>query len=642
MVSSDQSVTKRRRYGVLAIMAGLAVLGARESAVLPPAAGRLPALAHRPGVVSARTAQASRVRRVDAAAPLPDHSPLSYQQFPAILHPGAVGSIRLVLDVVGDVPEVGFRRNVPTTATGYVEEIWSRLRTRSVAGRLVSVFEQTYPATILSDLLVYPHGHDFPQVPLGRLDDPGGSGETATMWLRIASTDLPASTVRLITPPEGGTATAQYASHAVNLVLPGFDDARIDSAGGGYALEAAAQSFYQDFADQYQTLAFIPHRMPLVPLDTFNRTVWSDIDGIGMPLADDRAAFGGTALRALQVLPAGFLGHQATLLHQLAHHWGDQMHLGTLAGFVPAGNDPDRHTPLLYPDATLMGGVLYGTRQVARVVTGDGVERFEIARPTAPVRFHPLQLYRMGFLDRGEVPDITVFAEQAQFEPQRVSAPAVGTAVAGEREVVSMNTILAAFGTRDGPVFTEWNQAVVIISDTLLSQEEMDYYNFYAQRAAASAGTRAYDGFGSFFEATGGRASLQTAMLTRDAAAHPAITQAGDVGDVAFGTDDWRGLMFDEPIPGRLPTSTALTLRGNIDPEVLPGSYRFLIIRASRFGDPPGDAMTVQTSVSGGRFVISLRFPADGAGAYAIDAFVFVDGEATPIPTSVITPLFVD
>ncbi|HIE94670.1 MAG TPA: DUF3604 domain-containing protein, partial [Acidobacteria bacterium] len=375
-----------------------------------------------------------------------------------------------MLGSVGDVPEVGFRRNVPTTATGYVEELWSRLRTRSVAGRLVSVFEQTYPATILSDLLVYPHGHDFPQVPLGRLDDPGGSGETATMWLRIASTDLPASTVRLITPPEGGTATAQYASHAVNLVLPGFDDARIDSAGGGYALEAAAQSFYQDFADQYQTLAFIPHRMPLVPLDTFNRTVWSDIDGIGMPLADDRAAFGGTALRALQVLPAGFLGHQATLLHQLAHHWGDQMHLGTLAGFVPAGNDPDRHTPLLYPDATLMGGVLYGTRQVARVVTGDGVERFEIARPTAPVRFHPLQLYRMGFLDPGEVPDITVFAEQAQFEPQRVSAPAVGTAVAGEREVVSMNTILAAFGTRDGPVFTEWNQAVVIISDSLLSQ----------------------------------------------------------------------------------------------------------------------------------------------------------------------------
>ena len=637
-MSTNQRVTNRRRYGVLAIMAGLAVLGARESTVLPPAADRLPSMAG----PSVRSAHVSRARRVEAVAALSDLSPLSYQQFPPILHPGATGSIRLVLDVVGDVPEVVFRRNVPSSATGHVEELWSRLTTRSVAGRLVSIFEQTYPGTILSDLLVYPHGHDFPQVPLGRLDDPGGSGETATVWLRIASTGLPGSTVRLITPSEGGTATVQYASHAVNLVLPGFDDARIESAGDGYALEAAAQAFYRDFADKYQSLAFVPHRMPLAPFDTFNRTVWSDLEGIGMPFADDRAAFGGTALRAVQVLPAGFLGHQATLLHQLAHHWGDRMNLGAIAGIAPAGDDPDRHTPLLYPGATLVGGVLDGTRQVERVVTGDGVERFEIARPTAPVRFHPLQLYRMGFLDPAEAPDITVFAEQAQFASQRVSAPAVGTAVAGARQAVSINAILAAFGTRGGPVFTEWNQAVVIVSDTLLSQEEMDYYNFYAQRAAASTGTRAYDGFGSFFEATGGRASLQTTILTRDADTHPAITQALDVGDVAFGTGDWRGLMFDEPIPGRLLTSTTLTLRGNIDPEVLPGSYQFLIIRASRFGDAPGDAITVQTAVRGGRFVISLRFPADGAGAYAIDAFVFLDGEARPIPTSVITPLFVD
>ena len=247
-MSTNQRVTNRRRYGVLAIMAGLAVLGARESTVLPPAADRLPSMAG----PSVRSAHVSRARRVEAVAALSDLSPLSYQQFPPILHPGATGSIRLVLDVVGDVPEVVFRRNVPSSATGHVEELWSRLTTRSVAGRLVSIFEQTYLGTIMSDLLVYPHGHDFPQVPLGRLDDPGGSGETATVWLRIASTGLPGSTVRLITPSEGGTATVQYASHAVNLALPGFDDARIESAGDGYALEAAAQAFYRDFADKYQ------------------------------------------------------------------------------------------------------------------------------------------------------------------------------------------------------------------------------------------------------------------------------------------------------------------------------------------------------------------------------------------------------
>jgi hypothetical protein len=33
---------------------------------------------------------------------------------------------------------------------------------------------------------------------------------------------------------------------------------------------------------------------------------------------------------------------------------------------------------------------------------------------------------------------------------------------------------------------------------------------------------------------------------------------------------------------------------------------------------------------------------ARAAGAYALDAFVFVDVAAAPVPTSVLTPLFVD
>ena len=289
-----------------------------------------------------------------------------------------------------------------------------------------------------------------------------------------------------------------------------------------------------------------------------------------------------------------------------------------------------------------MGGVLDGTRQVERVVTSTGAETFRIAGTTAPAVFHPLQLYRMGLLAAADVPDVTIFAEQAQFNPLRASAPAVGTAVAGERRTVGINAVLAAVGIRQGPIFTEWNQAVVVVSDTLLSQVEMDYYNFYAQRAAAPRGTRAYDGFGSFFEATSGRTALRTAIITGDPGANPAVSQTLDVSDLPFGAGDWRGLKFDQPVPARLRTSTGLTLSGSIDATVLPGSYQFVIIRASRFGDPPDEATTVQTSVSGGRFTVSLRFPNDGGGAYALDAFVFVDEASPPIPTSVVTPFFVD
>ena len=47
-------------------MAGLAVLGARESTVLPPAADRLPSMAG----PSVRSAHVSRARRVEAVAAL--------------------------------------------------------------------------------------------------------------------------------------------------------------------------------------------------------------------------------------------------------------------------------------------------------------------------------------------------------------------------------------------------------------------------------------------------------------------------------------------------------------------------------------------------------------------------------------------
>jgi len=615
-------VTRRHRQGVLAIAASLAALTA--------------------GVGAGPLAPTQQLSVHAATAPVPDGSALSYQQFPPVLAPGTTDSVRVVLDVVGDVPAVLFRRNVPTVADGHVEEQWARVTTRSAGGRLISVFEQTYPPDILADLLVYPHGNDRPQVPLGRLDDPAGGGGTSTVWLRVAPSNLPASGVRSITPAEGGQVVAQYASHVVNLVVPGFDDARVDPAGGGYALEAAAQAFYRYFADQYQSIAFVPHRVPLTDADQFARSIVSDIRGIGMPAQDDRAAFGGIALRSVQFLPAGFVGHQATLLHQLGHHWGDEMNLAAIAGLEPAADEPERHTPLLYPGVTLVGGVLDGTRYVERAVAESGAESFAIARPRSPAGFHPLQLYRMGFLAPGDLPTITVFADQTQFGPRGASAPALGSPVVGGRQSVDTNAIVAALGPREGPVFTEWNQAVVIVSDALVSQAEMDYYNFYAQRAGAPAGTRSYDGFGSFLEATGGLASLRTAILTRDPAAHPVVSDSADVSDVAFGARDWRGLIFDDPVPSRVRTSTDMRLSGSIDPEVLAGSYQFLVIRASRLGDPPDAATTVQTSVSGGRFALSLRFPSGAAGAYTLDAFVFIDVEASPIPTSVVTPLFVD
>ncbi|MDE0831046.1 MAG: hypothetical protein OSB03_17780, partial [Vicinamibacterales bacterium] len=92
-----------------------------------------------------------------------------------------------------------------------------------------------------------------------------------------------------------------------------------------------------------------------------------------------------------------------------------------------------------------------------------------------------------------------------------------------------------------------WHQAGIVVSDAPVSQVEMDYYNFYAQRAEAQTGTRAYDGFGSFYEATGGRANLHTAIATRDPAVHSVVTQTLNVSNVPFGMGIGVGCSLTRP-----------------------------------------------------------------------------------------------
>ena len=666
-----------RREWMLVTVAVLTLCGAVSSSGQRgvPAAGSLPTAVPRPGFACGAPTRLARFRGARAVSPLLDNMPLAYEQFPRILTPTETGTIRVVAEVVGDVPAVTFRRSVPTLGTGYTSEIWTRSSTRTVNGRLVSVFDQPYPGSILGDLLIYTHGNDFPQVPLGWLEVPGSTvadlngaprvPTLVTVWLRLAPSNLPVSTVQAVTPTEESVLApsnlpvwtvqavtpteesvpvAQYASHVVNIVVPGFGDTQVLNGARAFEFEKTAQVFYQHFADTYHTLSFIPRRSPLASYAAFNINVKNDVEGIGAALVDEQAAYGSRTLRSVQLYAAGFAGQQETTVHQIAHHWGDESSLAGIAGVAAAGRQPARHTPLLGGGGTLIGAVLKGTREVERIppaVVGAN-DTYRIARTKAPVTFHPLQLYRMGFLEPAVVPDVTVFADQAQFSRDRARAPAVGTPVTGAQHTVNINQIMAALGSRRGPSFTEWRQAFVVVSDELISQMEMDYYNFYAQRAAAATGTRSYDGYGSFVEATGNRVTLRTDIDTRADAGTPKVTQTLAVGDAPFGPRDWRGLVFDAPVPSRVAAGASHTLRGSIDTDLLPGRYQFLILRATRYGDAPWDAMTVLTTVRGGRFSVPLRFTSDQAGAYEVDVFVFADRNSPAIPTSVVTPLFVE
>ena len=635
---------------VLTFCGTVSIFGQRSG----PTVTSLPTAVPRPPVACGTPTHLPLFGGVRALSPLSDNMPLAYEQFPRILTPTETGTIRIVAEVVGEVSEVAFRRNLPSLDVGFTSEVWTRSRTRTVDGRLVSVFDQSYPASVLEDLLVYRHGNDFPQIPLGRLEMPGatvpdlnGASQGAsfrTVWLRLAPSNLPDSTVQVVTSTDHSMPAAQYASHVVNIVMPGFGDARILNGAQAFAFEQAAQAFYTGFADAYHTLSFIPRRSPFAAYAAFNMNVKNDVTGTGEPLIDEQASYGSRMLRSVQLYAAGFAGQHETAVHQTAHHWGDQSDLAGIAGVAAAGRQPASHTPLLLGGATLIGAVLEGTRVVEAVPSAgvDGDDGHRIARTAAPVTFHPLQLYRMGFVEAAAVSDVTVFGDQAQFSQDAVRAPPIGTPVTGERRTVNINQIMAALGPRRGPTFTEWRQAFVVVSDELISQMEMDYYNFYAQRAAAASGTQSYDGYGSFAEATGHRVALRTDIDTPADAGHLKITQPLVVSDVPFGPRDWRGLVFTEPVPSRVVAETSYLLSGSIDTDIVPGSFQFIVLRATRYGDAPADAITIETTVSGGRFSVPINFADDQRGAYEIDFFVFVDEASPAIPTSVVSPLFVE
>ncbi|MEE2791364.1 MAG: hypothetical protein VX453_07020 [Acidobacteriota bacterium] len=89
---------------------------------------------------------------------------------------------------------------------------------------------------------------------------------------------------------------------------------------------------------------------------------------------------------------------------------------------------------------------------------------------------------------------------------------------------------------------------------------------------------------------------------------HAKISKPMTVTYPPFGQRDWRGLVFDAPVPSRVKTGASLRLTGRIDPKFLRGGYSFLVFRATRYGAPASAGTVVQATLNGGRFSVPLAF----------------------------------
>jgi len=149
-----------------------------------------------------------------AASSVADGHPVSFEQEPPVLDAAWRGEVRLRdLLVAGDVATLQFHSADPAVEDG-VFETWERVETRTIAGRLVSVFAPAWPPHVVERIVAdQRHGFDYPSVYWGAVTIPDSDPPiTRSVWLRAGSTGLPRAESR------ASTTRCSFASHVVNVV----------------------------------------------------------------------------------------------------------------------------------------------------------------------------------------------------------------------------------------------------------------------------------------------------------------------------------------------------------------------------------------------------------------------------------------
>ena len=555
------------------------------------------------------------------ATPLSRGAGLDFIQRPPILTTSYTGRVTIRdLGIVGDFATVKFHRVDHRRPKGVHVETWRRTRRQRIGGQTISRFTKSWPASIFREVIrTQSFGWDDPQVFWGTLKAPDAD---VYIGLRLASKNLPTAIVRKINQ------RVQYSSHVVNLVVNNFSNARV-SASNDFAFVAAAQLFYQHFPDVYDGLSFVMQRDVLADYAAFHQIVRNPVGGIGRPLYNDASTFGsGGKLQALEVYSSGHIATNSTSTHEAMHQWGDYFDLTGLAGVEEAGHQPFAHMPLIFPRENYIGAVLEGARRVRRV----GGDVYRIQRAPSPIRQHPLHLYAMGKVAARAVPNIVVFDNQGQFDSSTSTATTLHTRLRGGTRIVTMGDILGRHGPRTGPVMNRWRRATILISvGRLATPQEMNYWNFFAKRTGEHANTTSFQGYPSFRRSTGNRMRLQTDI---DALGRPKVTQRFQTTFRNFSPRDWRGVVFDRPVPSRFRVNQSYRLSGRVT--LTDRAYHAASILIEQ---ADGTSRRADVSINNGRFSSNLRFPK--RGNWKIRVVLFYPGSGPQYPVTNLTGVIV-
>ena len=543
--------------------------------------------------------------------------------------------------IAGDIETVEFEY-WSGAAGEAVTDTWTRTGTRTFRGQVVSSFNPTWSEAELWDAIGRRRrGFDSPQVYFGTLkipkmveeddedadeaedeedEDEEDAFERVSIRLPVAPLNLPVSRVEQI------HANLQYASHVVNIVLPGFGGDRVDGDDYAFALETVTNQFYRYFPDAYDSIAIVTAQQhPSTKFGAFHWNARNPIGGLGRDEFDYTDFFGSTAaLRSVEFYRDARFTTTWTSNHEIGHQWADYWDWTEITNGVDRkGWAPDGHTPLLFPGEALLGSVLRPIRRVARADGGDaGTDSsYAIERTPAPSIYHPTTLYRMGLIGLEEVPEMVVFENQGQFDEEYATAPGIGTTVEGETRAVHINDIIAQHGTRSGPVDDSWRRVTIVVSrNALISAEEMNYWNFFAARHEARSGATTFGGMPPFYEATGGRATLDT-TVRRTGATSIVNDPPLRVSDVPIDPGEFRGAQLDAEIPGSMTVGKTITFAGTITSSDAPEVVEVCVEQVHTGGPVDDEGSDIRVVVTceepaGNRFSMPLTF--DTASRYGL------------------------
>ena len=383
---------------------------------------------------------------------------LRFTQDPPLVFLDQPGSVSLAnLIVAGDQPTLRVYYSAEIGAWTFEE--FDRIGTRTVDGQLLSVFAPSWTLDTLlprfTSVTVGPEGSQAWGLYVGVPDaTPSGRlplGARAAP-IRLGSSGVQPVEVRRICD------TAQYSSHVVNLLMPGFDDALVSR--NTFDLDLVARGFLSHFEDAYDALVILPASSHIATYAAYYDVLQNEVGGIGLPIQNAAPTrVGSQRLHGLSVFVSG-LNH-ALLAHELGHQWGDYIDWTRVAGT----NIRDAaHTPLWGAhESPLSNRISFSLR-----LRPSGKNWVSEAAPR-PHRYPPLLRYAMGLLPREDMPPLDVLQNQ-----RRDFVTGEGTSLSGGARTVRIDDIVALYGPRTGPVPDRWRVGFVVVSaERLLSPREM-------------------------------------------------------------------------------------------------------------------------------------------------------------------------